>query len=157
MNKKLFFILLILIFPISEALSNSLTVDEFIKMGKQVIAKGEPEWQVKIYKKYINSPEKLKVKLALITSYNGQEKNGKIDRHDKPCTLRTASANLIPQYYYVWSKYGLRQVLDTGAKSNDKFAQNSKNKCDLWVDYWYKTPRNPVDGWNKTPVIILAP
>mgnify|MGYP000898306187 CR=1 FL=1 len=130
-------------------------VDDFMAASKKVIERGYPSWQVEVYKKYIDKPEKLTVKMAVITSYNGQEACGKIDAHNDRCTEKTAASNLIPQYRYIWTKYGLRRVLDTGAKSNDKKAKGMG--ANLWIDYWYPNAKNPVQGWNKTPVVILNP
>lgn len=138
--------------------SRDMTINSFVKMGKQVIAKNNPAWAVKIYQKYINHPEnlkKLQIKWALVTQYNGQEGSGKKDRHDHACTMRTAAANRIPQYHYIWTKYGLRQILDSGAHSNDKKAD--RMGCNFWVDYWFPTSNNPIDGWNKTSAFVLDP
>ena len=155
MNKT-FIITLMLVLSslvVSCSADNSKTVDSFIKMGKQVIAKGSPAWQVKIYQKYINHPELLKIQWALVTSYNGNESCGRVDGSGKRCTTRVAASNVVSRGRYVWTKYGLRQVLDSGAHSNDSKARG--RGCAFWMDYWYPTGNNPIDGWNKTPVIVL--
>ena len=60
----------------------------------------------------------------VLTQYNGREASGKIDGHKKPCTMRTCASNRIRQYAWVWTeRTGLRQVLDTGALSNDRRAR----------------------------------
>ena len=158
--RKLIILLIILLSISSQTIAKDTTTETqakqaFITMGKKVIASGGPEWQVKIYKKYINHPELLNVQFALVTSYNGGESCGRIDAHGNRCTTRTAAANLVPQYKYIWTKFGLRQVLDSGAKSNDRKAKG--RGCSFWVDYWYPTSKNPVDGWNKTSAIVLSP
>ena len=85
----------------------------------------------------------------LLTSYYGTEPDGRVDRYGRKCTLRTAASNRIPPKAYVWTRYGLRQVLDCGAKSSSRRAD--KAGCDAWVDYWLPSARDArrvgLDGW----------
>lgn len=130
------------------------SVGLFVGMGEYTIEQGEPAWAVKIYEKYITQPEKLTMLWALATQYNANEgRQGKVDSVGAPCTMRTAASNRVKRGKYIWTKYGLRQVLDCGAHSNDRKADG--RGCNFWVDYWYPTARNPIDGWNKTPAFIL--
>jgi hypothetical protein len=94
----------------------------------------------------------------VLTQYNGHEASGKWDGHEHPCTMRTAAANRIPQYAWVWTeRTGLRQVLDTGARANDRVA---RSKGGTWVDIWYPTARHAreagVDGWMPTRGAVIA-
>ncbi len=85
----------------------------------------------------------------LLTSYYGTEPDGRIDRYGRKCTLRTAASNRLSRRAYVWTRYGLRQVLDCGAKSNSRRADQAG--CDAWVDYWMPTAqcarKAGLDGW----------
>ena len=94
----------------------------------------------------------------VLTQYNGREASGKRDRRGKPCTLRTCASNRIPQYAWVWTeRTGLRQVLDTGARANDRVA---RSKGGTWVDVWYPTAeyarKAGVDGWRPIRGAVVA-
>lgn len=85
----------------------------------------------------------------VLTQFNGREASGKIDRRGRACTMRTAASNRIPEYSYIWTeRTGLRQVLDTGASSNDRKARGIGG---TWVDIWFPTASHAreagVDGW----------
>lgn len=70
-----------------------------------------------------------------ITYYYPPETCAYRDAHGNKCTTRTAAANKLPQYSLIWIQgIGLRQVLDTGAKSNDARWAGKKAFC--WVDLW---------------------
>lgn len=93
----------------------------------------------------------------VLTQYNGREASGKIDGHKKPCTMRTCASNRIRQYAWVWTeRTGLRQVLDTGALSNDRRARRLGG---TWVDVWFPTARHAreagVDGWRPTKGAVI--
>ena len=94
----------------------------------------------------------------VLTQYNGREASGKRDRHGNPCTLRTCASNRIPQYAWVWTeRTGLRQVLDTGARANDRVARILGG---TWVDVWYPTAEHArkagVDGWRPVRGSVIA-
>lgn len=94
----------------------------------------------------------------VLTQYNGREASGKRDRHGNPCTLRTCASNLIPENSYIWTeRTGLRQVLDTGARSNDGIA---RRKGGIWCDIWYPTASHAreagVDGWRPVRGAVIA-
>ena len=75
---------------------------------------------------------------AWITTYFPEEGNhrGDVCRWwGAGCSERVAAANRIPARAFVWAnRTGIRQILDTGARSNDTRAD--RLGADLWVDYW---------------------
>ena len=94
----------------------------------------------------------------VLTQYNGREASGKRDRRGRACTMRTAASNRIPENSYIWTeRTGLRQVLDTGAHSNDRKARGIGG---TWCDIWYPTAshaREPgVDGWRPVRGAVIA-
>lgn len=94
----------------------------------------------------------------VLTQYNGNEASGKIDRRGRACTMRTAASNRIPENSYIWTeRTGLRQVLDTGAHSNDWRASGLGG---TWVDIWYPTARHAreagIDGWRPVRGAVIA-
>ena len=85
----------------------------------------------------------------ILTQYNGNEPDGRRDRYGNPCTLRTCASNRLPRHAYVWTeRSNLRQVLDCGARSNDRRAARMGG---TWVDVWYRSARHAraagIDGW----------
>jgi len=69
-----------------------------------------------------------------------------------PVDERVAAANELPAYAWVWSNTtGLRQVLDCGARRNDRVAR--RKGADLWIDFW--VPRAGEWGW-ETKIIDVA-
>lgn len=51
------------------------------------------------------------------------------------CSERVAAANELPGFAFIWiPEVGLRQVLDTGARSNDSVAR--RKGAHHWVDIW---------------------
>lgn len=94
----------------------------------------------------------------VLTQYNGREASGKTDRRGRACTMRTAASNRIPEYSYIWTeRTGLRQVLDTGAHSNDRKARGIGG---TWVDIWFPTASHAreagVDGWRPVRGAVIA-
>ena len=93
----------------------------------------------------------------LLTSYYGTEPDGRVDRYGRTCTLRTAASNRLPRRAYIWTRYGLRQVLDCGARSNDRRADRAG--CDAWCDYWMPTARQArkagLDGWTPAQGAVI--
>ena len=96
----------------------------------------------------------------VLTQYNAGERGGQRDRRGRPCTSRTAAATSIPYGAWVWTPLtGIRQVLDTGARTNDRTARAvalSRGVQDaheaVWVDIWYPTVaharRAGLTGWH---------
>lgn len=106
------------------------------------------DWQAEAYRRGLAQGARADRRLVL-TSYHGHEASGRVDARGCRCTLRTCASNRIPQRAYVWSEpSGIRQVLDTGARSNDRRA---RRKGGVWVDIWYPTARAAreagVEGW----------
>lgn len=120
-------------------------------------------------------------KTAWLTHYLGSHADGKRDRWGNPCTLRHAAARdeQIPSRYrdeegklrlievYVWTPFGVRQVLDTGAKSNIRRAQRPPDPDDpwkggagpgaIWIDYWYPARRDAPFGVAIVPLAVIRP
>jgi len=108
-------------------------------------------WQAKGYTLILTTGAKADRTLVL-TQYNGDEPDGIWDGHDARCTLRTAASNKIRQYSFVWTeRSNIRQVLDTGAHSNDSKAREVAGRGAVWVDIWYPHARDArregIDGW----------
>jgi hypothetical protein len=92
--------------------------------------------------------------LIFLTAYYGTEVGGRIDRRDQRCTLKHAAANRVPQGHYVWTKFGLRKVLESGAHSNDAYAR--EKGAAFWIDYWYARARHcPFGGSTYTHVAVI--
>lgn len=105
-------------------------------------------WQDKGYRLIVSTGAKADRTLVL-TAYYGTEPDGRHDRYGNPCTYRTCASNRLPRHAYVWTeRTNLRQVLDCGARSNDRRAVRLGG---TWVDAWYRTPRAAraagIDGW----------
>jgi hypothetical protein len=88
-------------------------------------------------------------RVLILTAYYGTEPDGRRDRYGRPCTSRTAASNRLPRHAYIWTeRSNLRQVLDCGARSNDRRAARLGG---TWVDVWHETPRDAraagIDGW----------
>jgi hypothetical protein len=79
---------------------------------------------------------------AWVTHYWAAEgPDGRVDCYGNRCTLRTAAANLLPRKAYVWvsNPCQIRQVLDCGARRNDRIAQ--RKGADVWIDLWTAKPK----------------
>lgn len=79
---------------------------------------------------------------AWVTQYYPQEGHHRGDetRWGYPVDERCAAANELPGFSFVWSnRFGLRQVLDTGADRNDRVAR-SRWGAEHWVDIWVPRP-----------------
>lgn len=105
-------------------------------------------WQATGYKLIMTTGARADRTLVL-TAYYGTEPDGRRDRYGNPCTYRTCASNRLPRHAYVWTEQSnLRQVLDCGARSNDRRAARLGG---TWVDAWYRTPRAAraagIDGW----------
>ena len=105
-------------------------------------------WQATGYRLILTSGANADRTLVL-TAYYGTEPDGRRDRYGNPCTYRTCAANRLPRHAYVWTeRTNLRQVLDCGARSNDRRAARLGG---TWVDVWYRSARHAraagIDGW----------
>ena len=97
-------------------------------------------WQAQGYQKGLKSHEK---RVLVLTCYLGTHSDGKVDRRGRPCTMRTAASNLIPEGAFIWvwdppAKVGLRQIRDCGAKWNDK---DAARRGGVWCDIWQPNAR----------------
>lgn len=93
---------------------------------------------------------------AWLTAYYGTRPDGRRDRYGNPCTWRHAAARdeQVPRNAYIWTaESGLRQVLDTGAKSNISRAR-AKGAC-TWIDAWLPSPRHNHWGSTVTPLAVI--
>lgn len=105
-------------------------------------------WQDEGYKLIMTTGARADRTLVL-TAYYGTEPDGRRDRYGNPCTYRTCASNRLPRHAYVWTEStNLRQVLDCGARSNDRRAARLGG---TWVDVWYRSARHAraagIDGW----------
>jgi len=74
---------------------------------------------------------------AWVTTYFPEEgfPRGQATRYGQGVDERCVAANLLPAYSWVWHpRVGLRQVLDTGARRNDRVAR--RKGAELWIDFW---------------------
>jgi len=101
------------------------------------------DWQTKGYAAIVADG---RPRALVLTAYYGTEPSGRYDGHDQRCSMRTAASNRLAQYTWLWTpQAGLRQVLDTGAASNDR---NARRLGGTWVDTWWPTKAEArVDGW----------
>lgn len=91
-------------------------------------------WQREGYTQALKSHRH--VKLWLTQYYPSEGPDSRCTASGVPVSLRVASANLIPRYSFVWTEQParLRQVLDTGARRNDRIAK--RRGCYAWMDEW---------------------
>lgn len=95
-------------------------------------------------------------KRAWLTAYYGTRPDGKRDRYGRPCTLRHAAARdeQVPRRAFVWTaESGIRQVLDTGAKSNIRRAR--AKGAHVWIDAWLPSPSHNTWGSTVTPLAVI--
>jgi hypothetical protein len=100
---------------------------------------------------------------AWLTAYYGTRPDGRRDRYGNPCTWRTAAARdePVPRRAYIWTaQSGLRQVLDTGAKSNIDAAQRPPKEGGggpgtIWIDAWLPSARHNHWGSTVTPLAVI--
>ena len=97
-------------------------------------------WQREGYQALLNGHKRLRAYRTHYGPYEGRQ--GRVDARGRPCTMRTLAANRLKRGTWVLllDEPELRQVLDSGARSNDaRFAD--RHRCDLWVDRWHPDPR----------------
>ena len=97
-------------------------------------------WQREGYSRIAEGP--VQIKRAYRTHYGPYEgRQGRVDAYGNPCTMRTLASNRLPRRAYVLliERGELRQVLDCGAKSNDRRFAYSRN-CEVWIDRWHPSP-----------------
>jgi len=118
--------------------------DPFRRCGRKAVA-GEvgdiPEWKLRAYKRGLEQGIRV-AGVAWVTHYTPGEGfySGKQTASGAPVSKRVAAANEIPMGSYVWIYPGeMRQVLDRGAKRNDRVARHKG--ADLWIDLWTDNER----------------
>jgi len=120
-------------------LTEALPADPFQRCAVRALA-GEfgalAPWQREAYTLGLERGVTVKGKAFVTAYYPWEGRSGRVDCKGNPCTKRTAAANRLPYGTYVWvaDPCGMRQVLDRGARSNDRVAD--RRGCDLWVDLW---------------------
>ena len=93
-------------------------------------------WQEEAYRLGLERGVMVQGRVFLTAYYPWEGRSGRVDCRGNPCSPRTAAANRLPYGSYVWvaNPCGVRQVLDRGARSNDRIAD--RRGCDLWLDLW---------------------
>ena len=116
------------------------------------------EWQRVGYQQFIKHGPAWRIIWA--TQYYPSEGfwRGKGTRWGWPVNERCAAANELPGYSFVWSsRFGIRQVLDTGADSNDRHARagtRHRPSADHWLDIW--VPRAGMFGFSSEVMPVAA-
>jgi len=103
-------------------------------------------WQEAGYKRGLEQGVTASTSIWLTAYYGTEGRMGQVDSRGNRCTYRTCASNKVKRGSYIWTKYGLRQVLDCGAKFNDGIAR--RKGASLWVDYWYPSARHATFGDN---------
>lgn len=93
-------------------------------------------WQEEAYRLGLERGVMVQGRVWLTAYYPWEGRSGRVDCRGNPCSPRTVAANRLPYGSYIWvaSPCGVRQVLDRGARSNDRIAD--RRGCDLWLDLW---------------------
>jgi hypothetical protein len=92
-------------------------------------------WQREGYTRLLKGHRTYRAYRTHYGPYEGRQ--GRVDAYGNPCTMRTLAANRLPRKAYVLliERGELRQVLDCGARSNDRrFAD--RRGLDCWIDTW---------------------
>jgi hypothetical protein len=121
--------------------AHPLPADPFQRDAYQVVVLGMYDaapWQVSAYKRGMAQGVTANKRIWLTGYYATEGSSGRTDCKGRRCTMRTAAANRVRQGGSVWTPWGIRDVRDTGAHSNDHYAD--RKGADLWADYWYATP-----------------
>lgn len=111
------------------------------------------DWQARGYRLGLAQGVTANTRIFL-TAYYGTEASGKVDSKGNACTYRTCASNKVKRGSYIWTKYGLRQVLDCGAHFNDRIAISKGAR--LWVDYWYPSARHATFAGANAGVVSAA-
>lgn len=145
---------------VAQAQADDLPTDAFRRCAVKAL-RGDfgklHDWQRKAYQKGLARGITADMRL-LVTAYYGTEASGRRDRYGNPCTWRTAASNRLHRKAYVWTeRWGMRQVLDCGAKGNDDDADEAG--CDSWLDLWFPSARiarqRGCDGWQPTRGAVI--
>ena len=122
------------------ARSRSLPTDLFQRCAVRAL-RGDfgplQSWQVVGYSQALAyTPVKRRVWTTTYFSEEGAPRGSQCRWWDAGCSERVASCNEAPGFAFLWCPAtGLRQVLDTGADSNDSRARNREG-ADGWADFW---------------------
>ncbi len=124
--------------PEAVSAAHSLPADAFQRCAVKAL-RGDygplQEWQRVAYQRGLDIGAR-QVR-AWVTTYYPEEgfPRGQMCRWGYPVSERVAAANLLPARTFIWlPEAGVRQVLDTGARSNDAVAQRLGGS--LWLDIW---------------------
>lgn len=101
-----------------------------------------PEWKRRSYQRVIAEGLTVRPGRLWVTHYWPAEgRDGQVDCRGNRCTSRTAACNQLPYGTVVWLQEpcGLRQILDVGARRNDRRAR--RYGADFWLDRWAPGPR----------------
>lgn len=142
------------------AAATDLPADPFQRTATKALRgdfEGAPAWKLDVYRRGLSLGVTACCEV-LVTAYLGTEPDGRVDRRGKPCTWRTAASNRVPYGSYLWTEeWGVRQVLDCGARSNDRKAERAG--CHFWADMWFPTARAArragCDGWTPTSGAVI--
>ena len=110
-------------------------------------------WQRKAYQRGLDQGVTVGPRIWL-TSYGPWEgRMGQVDARGRRCTDRTLAANALPLGTYVWleNPCQMRQVLDRGARSNDRRAR--RKGCSWWADLWVHRSRDARTCTTRAAVI----
>ena len=136
-----------------------LPADPFQRNAYKVVILGMYDaapWQVAAYKRGMAQGVTAHTTIWLTGYYATEGSSGRTDCKGRRCTMRTAAANRVRQGGSVWMPWGIRDVRDTGAHSNDHYAD--RKGADLWVDYWYpRASACPFGGSTITYAAVIAP
>ena len=115
------------------------------------------EWQRRGYARGLALGVTCNTRVWLTGYYATEGRQGQTDRRGRPCTRRTAAANLVSENAWVWCEAAaeLRQVRDCGAHRNDAVARRKGAR--LWIDYWYRYPRRSPFGGSCITRAAVAP
>ncbi len=143
------------------AVGDALPADPFQRCATKAL-RGDygklKNWQRAAYKRGLDAGVTADHRFV-VTAYLGTEgRSGRIDSRGNRCTMRTAASNRVKRGSYVWTpRWGIRQVLDCGAKSNDRKAD--RMGCDSWLDLWFPNGRAArrvgCDGWTPTTGAVI--
>jgi len=99
-----------------------------------------PAWKLAAYRCGLDQGQQVRGHVWLTAYYPWEGRSGRVDSRGAPCTSRTAAANRLSRGAYLWVEEPcqMRQVLDRGARFNDRIAD--RHGCNLWADLWMTKP-----------------